>query len=172
MKKVWFVYILECSDETLYTGITNDLDKRIAAHNAGKGAKYTKGRGPVKLKYCFMHSSKSSALKREIEIKSWAKEEKLSHVEYWSEEGKRIPLSEVINILKEEGWETKWQLDESAPENASTYTTFNKNNDVLYLGNYYLQGVKIGAFPWADPGVKKENILALLNEDFETAENY
>lgn len=172
MKKVWFVYILECSDGTLYTGITNDLDKRIAAHNSGKGAKYTKGRGPVKLKHCFMHSSKSSAAKREAEIKKWAKEEKIRHIEYWSEGRNRIMLSEVINILKEQGWKTEWKLDESTPENDSAYTTWEKGGRTIYMGNYYLQVEGIGAFPWADPGVKKENIIALLNGDRKTAELY
>jgi putative endonuclease len=172
MKKVWFIYILECSDGTLYTGITNDLDKRIATHNAGKGAKYTKGRGPVKLRFCFMHSSKSSASKREVEIKGWTKEGKISHIQYWSEGRDRIMLSEVINILKEQGWKTDWKLDESTPENDSTYTTWEKDGHIIYMGNYYLQGEKIGAFPWADSGVKKENIIALLNGDRKTAELY
>ena len=172
MKKIWFVYILECSDGTLYTGITNDLDKRIVAHNAGKGAKYTKGRGPVKLRYCFMHSSKSSASKREAEIKKWPKEEKIRHIEYWSEARDRIMLSEVVAILKEQGWKTEWEVDNSNPTSDSTYVIWNKNGDDLYLGNYYIQGEKFGAFPWADPGVKKVNIIALLNGDRKTAELY
>jgi putative endonuclease len=172
MKKIWFLYILECSDGTLYTGITNDLDKRIAAHNAGKGAKYTKGRGPVKLKFCFMRSSRSSAAKREAEIKKMTKEEKIRHIQYWSEPKGRIMLSEVITILKEQGWKTEWELDESTPGNDSTYTTWEKDDSTIYMGNYYLQGEEIGAFPWADPGVKNENIIALLNGDKKTAYLY
>jgi putative endonuclease len=74
--KDWFVYMVECSDGSLYTGITNDVEKRLAAHNAGKGAKYTKGRGPVILKYLEKLSSKGKALKREIEIKKMSREEK------------------------------------------------------------------------------------------------
>jgi putative endonuclease len=170
--KVWFVYILECSDGTLYTGITNDLDKRIASHNAGKGAKYTKGRGPVVLRHCFMHPSKSSAAKREYEIKDWTKEGKISHIEYWSTGQNRIMLSKVIDFLKEQGWKTDWKIDMSSPENASTYITWEKDGDIIYLGNYYLQGEKFGAFPWADPGVQKEHILALLNGDIKTANKY
>ena len=77
MKDLWFVYILKCSDDTLYTGITNDLDKRIATHNKGKGAKYTKGRRPVTLLKSFEVDSKSAALKLEYKIKQLSKEEKL-----------------------------------------------------------------------------------------------
>ncbi|MBN2134901.1 MAG: GIY-YIG nuclease family protein [Acidobacteria bacterium] len=66
----YIVYILRCSDGTLYTGITNDLEKRIDAHNSGKGAKYTAGRAPVKLVYSEEAGSVNDALKREHEIKS------------------------------------------------------------------------------------------------------
>lgn len=64
-----YVYILKCSDNTLYTGWTNNLEKRIACHNKGKGAKYTRCRLPVKLVYFEILKDKSSALKREYEIK-------------------------------------------------------------------------------------------------------
>ncbi len=72
-----FIYILKCSDETLYTGYTNNLEKRIEAHNAGKGAKYTRGRRPVKMIYSEKFRSKSKALKREWEIKKMERGEKL-----------------------------------------------------------------------------------------------
>ena len=75
--KKWFVYILKCGDGTLYTGITNNLSIRISAHENGTGAKYTKGRGPFTLFYHEMHENRSSASKREIEIKSMDREEKL-----------------------------------------------------------------------------------------------
>lgn len=75
---MWFVYILQCSDDTLYTGITNNLEKRIKAHNAGKGARYTKGRGPVILIKCFTCATKSEALKLEYKIKQLPRAEKLS----------------------------------------------------------------------------------------------
>ena len=65
----WVVYILLCKDETLYTGITNDLENRIEKHNSSKGAKYTRGRGPVKLMYSRNMEDKSSALKEEYRIK-------------------------------------------------------------------------------------------------------
>lgn len=73
----WFVYILECADRTLYTGITNNLDKRIAAHVAGKGAKYTRGRGPLILRYTENHPTKGFALQREAVIKSLGRTQKL-----------------------------------------------------------------------------------------------
>ncbi|MGY8993877.1 MAG: GIY-YIG nuclease family protein [Rhodospirillales bacterium] len=69
----WIVYILECADQTLYTGITTNLDRRIHQHAVGKGAKYTKGRAPFVLLYKETHSSRSLALKREAEIKSFDK---------------------------------------------------------------------------------------------------
>ncbi len=73
----WFCYLLHCADNTLYCGITNDLDKRLAAHNAGEGAKYTRGRIPVKLMYHEPCTDKSSALKRERQIKSLSRTKKL-----------------------------------------------------------------------------------------------
>jgi len=72
----WVVYILECADGSLYTGITNDLESRIAAHESGKGAKYTKGRGPFTLLYQEECDTRSIATKREISIKSLSREEK------------------------------------------------------------------------------------------------
>ena len=72
----WLVYILRCRDGSLYTGCTNDLDSRLAAHNAGKGAKYTASRRPVKVVYTESVDSKSAAMRREIQIKRSTKEEK------------------------------------------------------------------------------------------------
>jgi putative endonuclease len=74
----WVCYVLRCSDGTLYCGITNDLDKRLAAHNAGEGAKYTRGRTPVKLAYCESCADKSTALKREMAIKNLPRAKKLA----------------------------------------------------------------------------------------------
>ncbi len=65
----WMCYLLRCADDTLYCGITNDLEKRLAAHNAGEGAKYTRGRLPVSVVYSEECADKSAALKREIQIK-------------------------------------------------------------------------------------------------------
>lgn len=76
----WVVYIVRCSDGTLYTGITNNLDRRMAEHEAGQGAKYTKGRGPLQLVYQEMFLNRGVAAKREIEIKSLDRKAKLSLV--------------------------------------------------------------------------------------------
>ena len=74
---MYYVYILKCCDSTLYTGITTDLQKRLATHNSGKGAKYTRSRLPVELAYQEQQPDKSSALKREIEIKKLTRAQKL-----------------------------------------------------------------------------------------------
>ena len=76
-KPPWTVYILECSDNTLYTGITNDMENRLAKHTDGTGAKYTRGRAPYKIVYTELHDTKGSALKREAEIKSFSRDQKL-----------------------------------------------------------------------------------------------
>lgn len=73
----WWVYILRCADDTLYTGITADLERRLAAHNSGKGAKYTRGRGPVTLLYREAVADHSAALRREAAIKRLSRAEKL-----------------------------------------------------------------------------------------------
>lgn len=72
------VYILECADKSLYTGWTDDLNKRLALHNAGKGAKYTRARLPVRIVYQEMLPDKSTALKREAAIKKLTRVEKLN----------------------------------------------------------------------------------------------
>ncbi len=77
IKMEWVLYILQCKDGSLYTGITNDLEARIKAHESGQGAKYTRNRGPFTLKYTENHESRSLASKREIEIKALSREEKL-----------------------------------------------------------------------------------------------
>jgi len=74
---MYFVYIVRCSDNTLYTGYTNDLDGRIESHNDGTGSKYTRSRLPVFLKYYEEHKTKSSAMKREAEIKKLSRIEKI-----------------------------------------------------------------------------------------------
>lgn len=70
-------YILLCADGTLYTGWTNDIEKRLAAHNAGRGAKYTRGRRPVTLLYSEACATKSEAMSREAAIKKLSREEKI-----------------------------------------------------------------------------------------------
>ena len=68
--KPWYVYILCCKDGSLYTGITDNVQKRLAAHRCGKGAKYTKGRGPLTLHYVEQCQTKGDALSREYAIKA------------------------------------------------------------------------------------------------------
>lgn len=79
----WTVYILECADKTLYTGITNDLESRLAKHAKGTGAKYTRGRDPYKLVYSERHRTKGRALKREAEIKLLGRAGKLALAASW-----------------------------------------------------------------------------------------
>lgn len=74
----WQVYILQCSDNSLYTGYTNNLPNRLKKHNSGRGAAYTRSRLPVKIVYQESHLTKSSAMKREIEIKKWKRVKKLA----------------------------------------------------------------------------------------------
>ncbi len=76
MEKKWVLYILLCKDDTLYTGITDDLERRLAQHRAGKGAKYTRGRSPLTLVYKEECQSHSDALKRECFVKSLKRAEK------------------------------------------------------------------------------------------------
>lgn len=71
-----YTYILRCKDDSLYTGWTNNLEKRIEAHNAGKGAKYTKARLPVELVYYEQFETKEEAMKREFAIKQMSKKAK------------------------------------------------------------------------------------------------
>ena len=74
----WTVYIVKCSDKTFYTGITNNIKLRLETHNLGKGAKYTKSRLPVILVYLEPVDDKSSALRREIEIKKLNRSQKIN----------------------------------------------------------------------------------------------
>lgn len=76
MERPWQLYLLRCGDGTLYTGIALDAQKRLLAHQKGKGAKYTRGRGPLKLVYTETCANHSDALKRELEVKAMTREEK------------------------------------------------------------------------------------------------
>ena len=75
---MWDVYILECNDKTLYTGVTTDINRRVGEHNRSKGGNYTRIRMPVTLVYQESYPNRSDALKREIQIKRWSKEKKLA----------------------------------------------------------------------------------------------
>lgn len=74
---VWFVYMALCADKSIYTGITTDVQRRLAEHKSGKGAKYTRARKIIKIVYKETRKNRSSALKREAEIKSWPREKKI-----------------------------------------------------------------------------------------------
>ena len=76
MNKTWSVYLLDCADGTIYCGISNDVHKRLATHNKGKGAKYTRGRLPVTLKAARGGYTKSEALRLEYKVKQVRKENK------------------------------------------------------------------------------------------------
>ena len=84
-----YTYMLKCSDGTLYTGWTNDLEKRVEAHNSGKGAKYTKARRPVELAYYEEFETKEQAMKREYAIKQVGRKEKQKLIA-----GKKVKLSD------------------------------------------------------------------------------
>ena len=77
----YYVYILRCSDGTLYTGYTDNPERRVKVHNSGKGGKYTRSRLPVELVYWEEHEDKSSALRRECAIKMLSRTEKLNIIE-------------------------------------------------------------------------------------------
>lgn len=79
-----YVYILRCADNTLYTGWTTNLDKRLKTHNNGKGAKYTRARLPVEIVYFEEFDNKKDAMKRECEIKKLSRKEKLNLIEYFN----------------------------------------------------------------------------------------
>ena len=76
MEEKWYLYILRCKDNTLYTGITTDVSRRLEAHRSGKGAKYTRGRAPLELVYQECCGTHSEALKRELEIKAMVRGQK------------------------------------------------------------------------------------------------
>ncbi|MEA3241458.1 MAG: GIY-YIG nuclease family protein [Pseudomonadota bacterium] len=79
--KAWVVYILRCNDSTLYTGITNNLKKRITSHSYGKGSKYTRSRLPVELVYQEQAKNRSEATRRELEIKRLSHGDKMKIME-------------------------------------------------------------------------------------------
>ena len=82
----WWVYILECRDGTLYTGCTDDIPRRLAMHNAGKGAKYTRGRGPLTLRYREETPDRAEALRREAAVKRLTRAEKISLIAAFEQE--------------------------------------------------------------------------------------
>ena len=84
-----YTYVLECRDGSLYTGWTNDLEKRIRDHNDGRGAKYTKSRRPVRLVYFEAFETKKEAMAREYEIKHMSRQEKIGLIARMPQEGEK-----------------------------------------------------------------------------------
>lgn len=82
----WWVYMLRCTDDSLYTGCTVDVDRRCAQHNSGKGAKYTRSRRPVEVVYREEVEDRSAALRREAAIKRLERREKLALIEGYHKE--------------------------------------------------------------------------------------
>ena len=92
---MWCVYILQCNDGSLYTGITSDIKNRLERHNSGRASKYTRSRRPVKLLYKEQFTTKSEALRREIEINDFSIDNKKRLIKYGL--GQRFPSA--IKIL-------------------------------------------------------------------------
>ncbi len=80
LQRMYFVYLLECTDGSIYTGITTDMQKRLARHKDGTASHYTRAKGAKRVLYTEKHPDRSSASKREAEIKGWAREKKLNLV--------------------------------------------------------------------------------------------
>lgn len=87
----WYVYVLRCGDGTLYTGVTDDVARRLERHRSGRGAKYTRGRGPLTLVYQEELPDKSAALRREYAIKRMSRADKLALCRAY-EEARKAPL--------------------------------------------------------------------------------
>lgn len=95
-----YMYILNCLDNTLYTGYTNDLIKRLKKHNEGKGAKYTKSRSPVTLVYYEEFETKSLALKKEIAIKKKKRIQKIDYINQNITDNKKDTIKNINKILQ------------------------------------------------------------------------
>ena len=89
----WVVYLLECGDRSLYVGVTNDLGRRLAAHASGRGARYTRGRGPLVLRWSEPAAGKSQALSREAAIRKLSRREKLALIGATPP----VPVAEVVD---------------------------------------------------------------------------
>ena len=114
----WFVYILRCKDETLYTGSTTDLARRLRTHNSGKGAKYTRSRLPVELAYWEEAADKSAAFRRECAIKKLSRGEKLKLIR-----GKEELMREMRRKERRISTEEAWKIVEESPYGVLTMLT-------------------------------------------------
>ena len=93
MPEQWYLYILECNDGSLYTGVTPDIDRRIKTHNEGNGGRYTRSKLPVSLIYSETHLTKFEAVKRELQIKGWSKKKKRALIDQDLENLKKLSRS-------------------------------------------------------------------------------
>jgi putative endonuclease len=97
--KPWYLYIVKCKDGTLYTGITTDIRQRIIVHNSGRGAKYTRGRGPVKLVHCRGgYRDRSQASKAEYKFKTLKRDKKLQIIDKFAIPGELVMLKRRPNM--------------------------------------------------------------------------
>ena len=101
----WFVYIMRCGDDTLYTGSTTDLARRLKTHNSGKGAKYTRSRLPVELAYWEEAADKSAAFRRECAIKKLTRAEKLLLIQRKEKDAMREMRRKERQVTAEEAWQ-------------------------------------------------------------------
>ncbi|MDJ0819749.1 MAG: GIY-YIG nuclease family protein [Desulfobacterales bacterium] len=108
-KEIWVVYLVRCSDNSLYCGITNDLDNRLAEHNSGKGAKYTRSRRPVELVCVCSKLTKSEALKLEYRIKRLPSDQKI--LELTRKESKMTISKRDLQSLQKEIKELEKKMD-------------------------------------------------------------
>ena len=92
-KSSWFVYMVKCKDGSIYTGISNDVEDRIKEHNSGQGGKYTASKRPVRLIFQEEQTDKSSALKRERQIKNWSRVKKEALSRFGSARSDSLALS-------------------------------------------------------------------------------
>lgn len=152
-----YTYIVECSDGTFYTGWTNDLDRRIDAHNSGKGAKYTKTRRPVTLVYYEMFETKEEAMRREYEIKQYSRRQKEKLIDGnsqvvserqterkgWNDMRKVILFiaMSLDGYIADKNGSVSWLQGQGADEeNVDTYSEFIKDIDTVFMGwNTYHQ---------------------------------
>ena len=93
---MYYVYIIQCADKTLYTGITTDIRRRFKEHSLGKGGAYTRAKKAKKVLYAEQRKTRSEALKREAEIKSWRREKKLALIKTLSQENADDRSKELI----------------------------------------------------------------------------
>ncbi len=99
IEKKYFTYILRCADGTLYTGYTTDPERRVKAHNSGKGARYTRSRLPVSLVYLETHETKHDAMSREALIKQLSHQEKEALIRQLPQQGNSVDLA-FLHIIR------------------------------------------------------------------------